>query len=123
MGKLIYGTMATSVELDDRVLAHLRMAIVTKLRRGEPFMFELEMGEGIGRRTLWMHPSVPVQFQFYGSREPAINLAWVEGLVQVAGSLGGLVILPEPARRTNADGPAERAVDPDQPSSGLGDGS
>ena len=97
MGKLIYGTMATSVELDDRVLAHLRMAIVTKLRRGEPFMFELEMGEGIGRRTLWMHPSLPIQFVYDRGRDAAaLNRAWVEALVVAASTEAGLRVVPEP---------------------------
>ena len=96
MGKLIYGSMATSVDIDDRVLAHLRVAMMTKLRRGEPFMFDVEMGEGLGRRSLWLHPSVPLQFHFHGSRSPRINRAWVEALLQAAGSPSGLTVLPEP---------------------------
>lgn len=112
MGKFIYGTMATSAEVDDRVLAHLRIAIMTKLRRGESFMFELEMGDGSGRRTFWMHPSVPVQLQFYGSRQPRINPAWVEALLQSASGLAGLTIVPEP--------PSSRR-EPGQPSNGLGE--
>jgi len=96
VGKLIYGSMATSVDIDDRALAHLRIAIMTKLRRGEPFMFDVEMGEGLGRRSFWLHPAVPLQFHFHGSRTPRVNRAWVELLLRTAGSPSGLVLLPEP---------------------------
>lgn len=97
MGKLIYGSMATSVDIDDRVLSHLRIAVMTKLRRAESFMFDIDMGEGLGRRSFWMHPSVQLQFHFHGSRPPRINRAWVEALLQAAGSPSGLTIVPEPA--------------------------
>jgi len=104
VGKLIYGSMATSVDIDDRVLSHLRIAVMTKLRRGEPFMFDVEMGEGLGRRSLWIHPSVPLQFHFHGSRGPRINRAWVEALLQTAGSPGGLTLVPEPPEGRAGEG-------------------
>lgn len=97
MGKLIYGAMATSVEIDDRTLAHLRVVIMNKLRRSEPFMFEVDPEDGTGRRSFWMHPSVPLQFHFYGGRAPRINRAWLDALLVAASGPGGLVITPEPA--------------------------
>ncbi len=102
MGKFTYGTMATSVDIEDRTLAHLRIAVTTKLRRSESFVFDVEMGDGLGRRSFWMHPSVPLQFHFHGSRAPRINTAWVEALVQTAGSPAGLVIVPEPSTSKRA---------------------
>jgi len=96
MGKFIYGSGATSVDVDDRALAHIRLALTTKLRRGESCMFDLELGAGLGRKTFWVHPGVPLQFHFFGSRIPRINRAWVEELIVAASSPGGLWLVPEP---------------------------
>lgn len=96
MGRFIYDTNANSVDIEDRTLAHLRIVVMNKLRRAEPFMFDVEMGDGSGRRSFWVHPSVPLQFHFYGSRQPAINRAWVEDLMTSASGPSGLVIVPEP---------------------------
>jgi hypothetical protein len=38
MGKLIYG-IAPAIEIEDRGLRHLQLAIMTKLRRDERFTF------------------------------------------------------------------------------------
>ena len=97
MGRFIYDTMANSVDIDDRTLAHLRVVVMNKLRRTEAFMFDVEIGDGSGRRSFWMHPSVPIQFHFFGSRQPRINRAWVEDLMQTASGPNGLSITPEPA--------------------------
>lgn len=96
MGKFIYGAMASSVEIEDRTLAHLRLAMVNKLRRSEGFMLELDMGDGSGRRSFWIQQSVPLQFHFYGSRLPRINRAWVDELMLAASSPTGLTVIPEP---------------------------
>ncbi|MET0673355.1 MAG: ATP-dependent DNA ligase [Microbacterium pygmaeum] len=100
MGRFIYDTMANSVDIDDRTLAHLRIVVMNKLRRTEAFMFDVEVGDGSGRRSFWMHPSVPIQFHFFGSRQPRINRAWVEDLMQVASGPNGLTITPEPAEES-----------------------
>lgn len=89
-----------SVEIDDRVLAHLRIVVMNKLRRSEAFMFDIDVGDGSGRRSFWLNPSVPLQFHFYGSRHPQINRAWVEELMQVASGPNGLTITPEPEEET-----------------------
>ena len=103
MGRFIYDTMANSVDIDDRTLAHLRIVVMNKLRRTEAFMFDVEVGDGSGRRSFWMHPSVPIQFHFFGSRSPRINRAWVEDVMQAASGPNGLTITPEPSE----DAPAE----------------
>ncbi|HWM16177.1 MAG TPA: ATP-dependent DNA ligase [Microbacterium sp.] len=97
MGRFIYDTMANSVDIDDRTLAHLRIVVMNKLRRTESFMFDVEVGDGSGRRSFWMHPSVPMQFHFFGSRNPRINRAWIEDLMQAASGPSGLTITPEPS--------------------------
>jgi len=97
MGRFIYDTAANSVDIDDRTLAHLRIVVMNKLRRSESFMFDVEIGDGSGRRSFWMNPSVPIQFHFFGSRQPRINRLWVEELMQAASGPNGLSIVPEPA--------------------------
>ncbi|WP_253258875.1 DUF7882 family protein [Subtercola boreus] len=98
MGKLIYGTPGVEIEFDDRVLAHLRVVIVTKLRRAESFTMQYAYGPdaGAGHASLWMHPSIPLQFKFYGSKEPVLNRAWIEALMLGASTTVGLQLLPEP---------------------------
>ena len=96
MGRFIYDTTANSVDIDDRTLAHLRIVIMNKLRRGEPFMFDVEVGDGSGRRSFWIHPSVPLQFHFFGGRQPRINRRWVEELMRTASGPNGLSVVPEP---------------------------
>ena len=49
-----------------------------------------------------MHPAVPIQFHFFGSRNPRINRAWVEELMLVASGPNGLTIVPEPSEKVQA---------------------
>ena len=97
MGSLIYGPTGTRVEIDDRVLAHLKVVMLTKLRRGEGFAFSWDRGaeNGSGRDTMWLNPSIGLEFQFEGSRQPSLNKLWLEELMSSANSGGGLHILPE----------------------------
>jgi hypothetical protein len=94
MGRFIYGA-GDAIELDDRTLAHLRIVVMNKLRRGESFMFDARVHD-VGRRTFWLSPAVPVQFHFSGGRAPRLNRAWIDALMKVASSAGGLTITPEP---------------------------
>ena len=106
MGRFIYDTTGNSVDIEDRTLAHLRIVIMNKLRRAECFMFDVEMGDGSGRRSFWMSPSVPIQFHFFGSRTPRINREWVEELMLIASGPNGLSITPEPAEQALAAVPS-----------------
>ena len=107
MGYLIYGPTGTKVNIDDRALAHLKVVILTKLRRGEGFAFSWEKGtaDGSGRDTMWLHPSVGLEFQFEGGRPASLNKAWLEELMSSANSGGGLHILPERDRTPDNEVP------------------
>ncbi|OZD31251.1 ATP-dependent DNA ligase [Rhodococcus sp. 06-1477-1B] len=96
MGKLVYNTLGHSFDIEDRTLSHLRVVFMNKLRRGEPFMFHFPMGDGSGTRTLWISPSIPLVFHFYGSRAPQLNRRWIEDLMDEASSPHGLSITAEP---------------------------
>jgi hypothetical protein len=98
MGTFIYGTPSIAVDFDDRVLAHLKVVMLSKLRRGESFMFSWEFtaAVGAGHSSIWINPTIPLQFNFRGSREPRLNRAWVEELVRLSNTPGGLRVTPEP---------------------------
>jgi hypothetical protein len=98
MGRFIYDS-TTSVDFDDRVLAHLQIVIGAKLRRGESFYFSWrdDASTGDGRTVVWVHETMPLQYKYYGSKSPAINRAWIEMLMLSANSTNGLRVVPEPA--------------------------
>ncbi|WP_426625323.1 ATP-dependent DNA ligase [Leifsonia sp. McL0607] len=109
MGSLVYDSSV--IEFDDRVLAHLQVVIVNKLRRRESFAMSWrdcpEVGDG--RSTIWLDPSIPLYFKFEGSRVPAINRDWIERLAESANSSTGLIVFDEdgePQRAGRTVGPA-----------------
>ena len=97
MGKFIYEGSVT-VDLDDRVLAHVQVVIGQKLRRGEAFHFTWreDPSLGDGRTSVWLHPSAALVYKYFGSRQPNLNRAWLEALTYPANSTSGLHIVPEP---------------------------
>ncbi|MFE5409509.1 ATP-dependent DNA ligase [Microbacterium sp. NPDC056569] len=103
MGRFIYEN-AVKVDFDDRVLAHLQLVMVNKLRRREPFHFTWrdDASIGDGRTTVWVHATANLVFKFHGSRQPEINPAWLEALAYTANSPNGLYLVPEPAHPVTA---------------------
>lgn len=96
MGKLMYNSGEFPFDIDDRALAHLRVVFMNKLRRGEPFMFQVPDPNGIGTRSVWISAAVPVTFAFSGSRNPVIDMRWVDELMTEANSPNGLTYSSEP---------------------------
>ncbi|HWR85859.1 MAG TPA: ATP-dependent DNA ligase [Rhodoglobus sp.] len=98
MGQLLYGSPPERIQIDDRVLSHLRLVTLAKLRRGESFAanFEFDSESGSGRTTLWLSPHSTLSFRFDGSRRPPINKAWLDALMVSANSPDGLVVVAEP---------------------------
>lgn len=98
VGTLIYGNTGLQVEFDDRVLAHLQIVIVAKLRRNEgfPFTWRDPAIIGDGRSTIWLHASIPLQFTFGGGDVPTINRSWLEVLTMTSNTAAGLRIVEEP---------------------------
>jgi hypothetical protein len=103
MGTLTYGS--ATIEFEDRLLVHLQIVIVNKLRRRESFSMSwrdsTEVGDG--RSSIWLDPSIPLYFKFDGSRIPAINQEWLERLSDSASSSTGLIV-------TDEDGSPERGA-------------
>lgn len=98
MGHLIFGAPGESVTIDDRVLAHLKLVMLTKLRRHEgfPFSFEYDVSAGSGRSTVWLSASQFIEFRFDGSRPCSINKSWLELLMATANEGDGLRVVAEP---------------------------
>ena len=103
MGHLIYGSM--SVQIEDRVLAHLEIVIVNKLRRQESFPVSWRDANevGDGRSAIWVDPSISLYFKFDGSRVPQIDREWLARMAASADSSTGLIV-------TGPDGEAIAAV-------------
>jgi hypothetical protein len=97
VGTLYYGDSGTPVEVEDRALAHLKIAITTKLRRGESFILSWRHGPGQprGRSSLWLHPAIPLRFVFEESEAGELSREWIEDLMRSANSGGGIVLDPE----------------------------
>ena len=95
MGTLSYDRVV--VEFDDRILTHLQVVIVQKLRRGESFLFSwrnaIEVGDG--RSSAWMNPAIPLYFKFTGGHTPTLNPEWIAQLTRSANSSQGLIATSE----------------------------
>jgi hypothetical protein len=94
---MYYGGSATPIPIEDRALAHLKVVIATKLRRGESFTVSWRHAEEDphGRSTVWLHPSIPLRFVFDHAESPELSRRWIEELANSANSSGGIVLVPE----------------------------
>lgn len=97
VGTLYYGDSGTPIGIEDRALAHLKIAITTKLRRGESFTLSWKHADDQprGRSTLWLHASIPLRFVFDEPEAPELSRSWIEDLMRSANSTGGIQLIPE----------------------------
>ncbi|HEY8282559.1 MAG TPA: hypothetical protein VIG28_08755 [Leifsonia sp.] len=97
MGTLIYDG-ADGFTFDDRVLAHLQAVIATKLRRREGFLliWSDRTSSATGTlRSIWLDPSISVQFVFAHATLPDLNRDWMTILTERANSNSGLFLEDE----------------------------
>jgi hypothetical protein len=106
MGTLFYADQA--IEMDDRTLAHLKMAVVTKLRRGESFTLSWVHAENqpVGRTTIWMHEAIPLRFEFEEAEPPALHREWIESILRSANTTGGIQLTAEQLETGSTSVPA-----------------
>jgi hypothetical protein len=97
MGTLHYGAGTDPIHIEDRALAHLKVVIATKLRRHESFTLSWQHadGDGGGRSTIWLEPSIPLRFTFEEPETPPLNTTWIEQLMHTANSSGGIQLVDE----------------------------
>jgi hypothetical protein len=95
MGYLAYDNR--TIEFDDRVLAHIQIVIVQKLRRREGFLMSWRDGNeiGDGRSSIWLSSEIPLFFKFSGGQPPQLNMAWIAALTLSANSSRGLIVSGE----------------------------
>ncbi|WP_449279145.1 DUF7882 family protein [Leucobacter sp. GX0328] len=93
MGHLHYG-LGESFEFDDRLLTHLRTVILSKFALQEALA--LTWHTETTQHSVWLHPSVPLHFEFDVPETPELNRAWLEKLRDLANSAGGLRCVDEP---------------------------
>jgi len=94
---MYYGGSATPIHIEDRALAHLKVVIATKLRRGESFTVSWQHPEDEprGRSTVWLHPSIPLRFVFDDPAPAKLSPKWIEDLAHSANSTGGIQLVAE----------------------------
>jgi hypothetical protein len=107
MGTLNYGDATSATEFEDRLLAHLQLVIITKLRRSESFVFSWDVPRenGSGYNAIWISPTVPLRFTYPAGKRGPINRAWVEAMLHAANSVAGLRIVDEP--EASVESPAQ----------------
>ncbi len=119
VGTIYYGGSAMPIHIDDRTLAHLKVVIATKLRRGESFTVSWRHPDDqpAGRSTIWLHPSIPLRFVFEEPEAPPLSRSWIEELANSASSTGGIMLVSEqtqtgPVSTVASDAEATGAVIP-----------
>ena len=103
MGMLYYGTADSPVHIDDVLLAHLKVVMTTKLRRGESFTvaWTHDACSPPGRTTLWIAPSIPLRFLFDSSEPATLDPRQIRDLADQVSRTGSLSL---PALFTPAAG-------------------
>lgn len=117
MGRFVYAeALGETYRLDDRVLAHLELAVASKFRLEETFALTLDgdaVPSGTGYRVLWMHPSIALQFRYDSDRSRiAINPAWVAQLFGTTSADGVMRIVSEPDSPSLSAAPGDRPRPP-----------
>ena len=112
MGTLYYGDSGTPIGIEDRTLAHLKVAVITKLRRGESFTLSWQHTDDQprGRSTIWLHPAVSLRFVFDEPEQPELNRRWIEELMRSANSTGGVQLVAEELDTTPIETVPEQPV-------------
>lgn len=92
MGRLYYGGPDSAIEIEERALAHLKLVVTTKLRRGESFTLSWTHAphQQPGRSTIWLHPAIPLRFEFDAPEPAELSARWLEELAHSSHSTGGI---------------------------------
>ena len=82
MGTLFYGGDRTPIRIDDRILAHLRVVVTAKMRRGEGFLLSWtdSVTIGDGRSSVWLNAGTDLHYKFDGAKEVKLDPALLDQL-------------------------------------------
>ncbi|WP_336644628.1 DUF7882 family protein [Microbacterium sp. USHLN186] len=94
MGTLHYGATGDPIEMPDRILAHLKVLISTKLRRSESFSLSWDhiVDGAVERSSIWLHCSIPLQFQMDAEAASKLDRAYLQELADAANTSNGVII-------------------------------
>ena len=97
MGTIFYGGSESPIHIEDRVLAHLKVVITTKLRRGESLTVSWAHSgdQSPGRSSIWLNPAVPLRFVFEEPESPELDRRFLTELADAANSAGGIRLSAE----------------------------
>ncbi|MCX6501532.1 MAG: hypothetical protein NT132_03850 [Microbacterium sp.] len=90
MGKLFYGSSSSPIEIPDRLLAHVKVVMATKLRRGEAFT--LSWASETGRESIWIQQSIPLRFVFSTPEPESLDPELLSRLAKAANVAGNLAL-------------------------------
>jgi hypothetical protein len=116
MGQMYYAGSTEPIEIPDRILAHLKVVVSTKLRRSESFPLSWQRGEGpdAERSTIWLHAAIPLRFEVSQAAATNIDRGYLNELATAANSTGGIVVDISPdsaeARGPEHEAPAAKLV-------------
>ena len=123
MGTLYYGSSPTPIPIEDRALAHIKVLVTAKLRRGEAFTLSWRhpADQPRGRSTLWLHQSIPLRFVFEEPDLPPIDRTWLDELANSVNLSGGielkadhfdLIAIDDPLEPQSDEPPSKAATKP-----------
>lgn len=94
MGTLYYGSSRTPIHIEDRLLAHLKIVITSKLRRSESFLLSWDepVENGSGRASIFIHQTCDLIYRFDGSRPAEMDQQLLETMAAESTSTRGLQI-------------------------------
>jgi hypothetical protein len=94
MGQFIYGSLI-KVTIHDTTLAHLEAVVGARFRRDEPFYLSWcwQVNTGESRTTVWLHPTISVQYRYLTTRRPALDRDRIAQMLLEANTTPGLRIM------------------------------
>ena len=94
MGMLYYGSATSPVHIDDELLAHLKVLMMTKLRRGESFTmtWRHDATSPPGRSTIWLAPSIALRLTFDDAEPCALDPRLLRELAEGVARTGSLIL-------------------------------
>jgi hypothetical protein len=94
-----------SIGFEDRLLTHLHLVIMQRLRNERSFSMSWinSVEDGSGRGSVWLHPTGDLAFRFLGSKFPSINPEWIATLTTSAASSQGLIVTGEDGKLARSE--------------------
>jgi hypothetical protein len=91
MGRLVYGALQRRIVVDDRLLAHIEVVVLSRLRRNNAFALRwAETGERPGRRTIWIHQGTDLCFEYDQAEQDELDRELLDQLAKAADSNTGI---------------------------------